>query len=88
MELVNAAVDIVQRAGPVGCLLLFAWLWLTGRIVSKGELDRAQATHAREICRVEAERDHARAEGSEWKFMAMRGTDLAKFLGEKATAQS
>jgi hypothetical protein len=88
VELVNAALDIIARAGPVGCLVLFAWLWMTGRIVSRGEMDRAEAAHEREKQQIKDERDHARKEGAEWKFMAMRGTDLAKFLGEKTAAQS
>lgn len=88
MEFVDAALDVIARAGPTGCLVLFAWLWMTGRIVSRGEMDRAETAHEREKVQIRSERDHARKEGAEWKFMAMRGTDLAKFLGEKATAQS
>lgn len=87
MELVDYALDAIAKAGPTGCLVLFAWLWMTGRIVSRGEMERAEQAHAREVARVEVERDHARKEGAEWKFMAVRGTELAKFLGEKATAQ-
>lgn len=85
MELVDAALDVISKAGPTGCLVLFAWLWMTGRIVSRGEMDRAEKAHEREKQQIREERDHERAEKSEWKFMAHRGTDLAKFLGEKAT---
>lgn len=85
MELVDFALKVIQQAGPVGCLVLFAWLWMTGRIISRGEMVRMEQGHEREKAQLRAERDHARKEGAEWKFMAVRGTDLAKFLGEKAT---
>lgn len=88
MELVTFALDIIYKAGPTGCLVLFAWLFMTGRIVTAGELRRAGEGHEREKEQLRGERDHARRESGEWKFMAMRGTDLAKYLGEKATAQS
>lgn len=87
MEFVDAALDIISRAGPTGCLVLFAWFWMTGRIVSIGEMKRAELAHEREKVQLRDERDHARKEAGEWKFMAVRGTDLAKYLGEKATGQ-
>jgi hypothetical protein len=76
---------IISRAGAVVCLVLFAWLWMSGRIISNGELKRLEDAHEREKEQLRTERDHARKESGEWKFMAMRGTDLAKYLGEKAT---
>lgn len=79
---------ILGQAGVLVVLVLFAWLWLTGRIISSGELKRLEGAHEREKQQLRDERDHARRESGEWKFMAMRGTDLAKFLGEKATAGS
>lgn len=85
MDLVTFAIDIITRAGAIGCLVLFAWLWMTDRIISRGELKRLEDGHEREKQQIRDERDHARKESGEWKFMAMRGTDLAKFLGEKAT---
>ncbi len=86
MELIDFALNVVSKAGPAGLMILFAWLWMDGRIISRGELKRLEAAHVREVKRAEDERDHARKEGAEWKLMAVRGTDLAKFLGEKATA--
>jgi hypothetical protein len=86
LDFVTFAVDVIYKAGPVGCLVLFAWLWMDGRIISRGELRRLEDGHDREKQQYKAERDHARKERDEWKFMAMRGTELAKFLGEKATS--
>lgn len=74
MELIDLALDLIQRAGPTGLLLLFIWLLMTGRLVWRRELDRA-----------EGETKNAKADADEWKLMAMRGTDLAEFLGKKAT---
>jgi hypothetical protein len=86
LELVDFALNVLAKAGPAGLMILFAWLWMDGRIISRGELKRIEEAHLRELKRAEDERDHARKEGTEWKFMAVRGTELAKFLGEKATA--
>lgn len=88
MDLVTFALDVLSKAGALGALVLFAWFWMSGRIISRGELKRLEDAHEREKQQFRDERDHARKESGEWKFMAMRGTDLAKFLGEKATAQS
>lgn len=88
MEIVTFSVDLITRAGALGALVLFAWLWMSGRIISRGELTRHDEGHEREKTQLREERDHARKESTEWKYMAMRGTDLAKFLGEKATGQS
>lgn len=79
MDLVTFALDVIEKAGPVGCLVLFAWLWMSGRIVSRGEFDRA-------IGQLRDERDHARGEAKEWKVIGLRGTELARYFGEKATA--
>jgi hypothetical protein len=78
--------EYAKQQGPlVVFLCLFAWLWLRGHIISSGEMGRSEAGHEREKQQLRQERDHARKESGEWKLMAMRGTDLAKFLGEKAT---
>jgi DNA-binding winged helix-turn-helix (wHTH) protein len=79
VEIVELALNVIEKAGPVGCLVLFAWLWMTGRIVSRGEFDRA-VEQLREDIKEE------RQEKSEWKTVALRGTELAKYFGEKATA--
>lgn len=83
MELVTFSIDVITRGGAVGGLVLFAWLWMTGRIISRGEFDRMEQAHEREKKQIREERDHERAEKSEWKLMAHRGTDLAKFVEEK-----
>lgn len=76
--------EYAKQQGPliVG-LCLFSWLWLTGKIISAGELQRTENGHEREKKQLREERDHERAEKSEWKLMAHRGTDLAKFVEEK-----
>ena len=86
MELVDFVLNVIEKAGPVGLMVVFAWLWMEGRIISRSELKRLEGAHDRELKRTEAARDHALKERDEWKFMAARGTELAKFLGEKATA--
>lgn len=86
MELIDFALNVLDKAGQIGLFVLLTWLWMSGRIVSRGEMDRLAAGYEREKEQLRTERDHARKEGSEWKFMAVRGTELAKFLGEKATA--
>lgn len=88
MEVVTFALDVIYKAGPTGCLVLFAWLFMTGRIVTAGEMRRAGEGHEREKQQIRDERDHARKESGEWKFMAMRGTELAQYLGEKAATPS
>jgi len=87
MDSVQFILDVTQKAGVVGCLVMFAWFWLKGWIVSQAEMKRNEANFQRELKRVEEERDHARKECAEWKFMAMRGTDLAKYLGEQVSAK-
>ena len=86
MELVDYALDIIAKAGPTGCLVLFAWLWMSGRIISRGEMERSEKGHEREKAQLRVELEHARQEGGEWKLIAVRGTELARYLGEKATA--
>ena len=79
MDLLNVALDLLSKAGALGGLCLFAWLWMSGRIVSRGEFDRA----------VEQLKDalkEERQEKAQWKVVALRGTELAKYFGEKATA--
>lgn len=88
MDIIQFALDVLQKGGALGALVLFAWLWMSGRIVSAGEMNRASDGHEREKKQLRDERDHARTEATEWKHMAMRGTDLAQFLGEKATTAS
>lgn len=80
MELVDFALTVIDKAGTFGVMVLVLWLLLSGRLVTRGEMDRAVQR---------AERNEARAdsEAKEWKFMAMRGTDLAQFLGEKAATK-
>lgn len=87
MDLVNVALDLLSRAGALGALVLFAWLWMSGRIISRGEMERAEQGHEREKAQLREELGHARREASEWKLIAVRGTELARDLGEKATAR-
>jgi hypothetical protein len=47
--------------------------------VSRGEFDRA-VEHLQDSLKEE------RREKAEWKLVALRGTELARYFGEKATA--
>ena len=88
MEIVNFTLEVIEKAGPTGTLVLFAWLWMSGRIVSRGEFDRMVLQMEKMARQVESERDHERREKIEWKAIAHRGTELAKYFGEKVTTAS
>lgn len=85
MELIDFALDLVQKAGVVGMFLLFTWLWMTGRIISASELKRINEAHAREKDMLRDSLKHERAERVEWKSLAIRGTALATFAVEKSS---
>lgn len=83
MDIVQFALDVIQKAGPIGCLVLFAWLLMSGRVVTASELKRAEDGHEREKQQLRDTLKVREGELSEWKFMAVRGTELAQFFGEK-----
>ena len=88
MELIDLALDVTQKAGPFGLAVLFIWLLMSGRIVTAREMRREKEVSADEIARLEKERDLEREEKREWKFMALRGTDMAEFFKERVGAPS
>jgi hypothetical protein len=79
------AFSLITQAGSVGCLAIFGYLMMTDKLLTPGGLKRIEEGHEREKKQLREERDHARKESGEWKLMAMRGTELAQYLGAKAT---
>lgn len=56
----QALVGLLNGGGVVGVVLLVGWLNATGRLITRREVDRRDADHAREMADISHDRDEWR----------------------------
>lgn len=64
---VQQVISYVSGLGGTGILILFSYLWFTGKIVTRRELDSSEQRN-----------EQLKAERDEWKDAALRSLNLAE----------
>ena len=76
--------DIAWRIGlPFAMTVAFIWALYRGWFIRSGEVAGIVAAYERELKRAAEDQKRIVTELEEWKFLALRGTDMAELLTKK-----